>query len=337
MVVFWCRRGVGEKKTKKQLIHQHCIIMASSSWEERYSRWDKFEGDSDDEERQAIQSTRFDTGEGDITESDVCYVEPQQVTMMNKWPLEKSVVWQITIRKLRVWAASSEGADEGADAIACRPYCLMINNIYPVGKVLLQSICQPPEILPTPKEVFTKLIEAMRNPPDGAARHRPGRIVVVDNVLAGEISKSVKALGIECSQLSESDGVDTFVQKFSDLLVRKDIATRSDASEKSGILSARGVTPELAGALFAAAAPFIQRKTWTLLGERQCFALTHKGGAQLGTGKGKLSSLHSLDPFGTVWVSLMGYSDTVRGLAIYFSEDDLESRLLKVLPLTPTS
>ncbi len=66
---------------------------------------------------------------------DQILLAPAQVDKVKRLDQSKSEVWQIVVRKLRVWSASSDGAAEGDDAIPCRPYAILVNNIYPRGNV----------------------------------------------------------------------------------------------------------------------------------------------------------------------------------------------------------
>ena len=133
---------------------------------------------------------------------------------MKKLDLEEKEVWQIVIRKLRVWSAASTGPDEGDEAIPCRPYCILINNLYPLGQVMEKSLCDPPEIYPTAKTILHQLLQVMENPPlhDGLQQHRPGKLVFPDRKLVGELRQTLAAIHIECSYLSESEGIDEYVQ-----------------------------------------------------------------------------------------------------------------------------
>jgi hypothetical protein len=62
---------------------------------------------------------------------------PAQVERFKKLSQTKQEIWQIVVRKLRVWSASSEGAEEGEEAIPCRPFAILVNNIYPMGQVMI--------------------------------------------------------------------------------------------------------------------------------------------------------------------------------------------------------
>jgi hypothetical protein len=137
---------------------------------------------------------------------------PQVVDKIKRLDQPHQEVWQIVVRKLRVWSASSTGAEEGADAIPCRPYCILVNNLYPMGQVISKKIVDPPEVYPSPQEVLNVTIQAMLDPPSNTPQHRPNKICFPDKSFVGALRKSFAAIGIECSYLSESQGIDAYIQ-----------------------------------------------------------------------------------------------------------------------------
>lgn len=137
---------------------------------------------------------------------------PAQVERYKKLEKKQLEVWQVVVRKLRVWSASSAGDDDGKDAVPCRPYCILVNNLYPLGQVVSKKICDPPEVYPSPQTVLELTLRAMVDPPTNTPQHRPDKISFPDKHFVGQLRKSYAALGIECSYLSESDGIDAYIQ-----------------------------------------------------------------------------------------------------------------------------
>jgi hypothetical protein len=148
----------------------------------------------------------------DIVISTEMLLTPQVVDKIKRLDQPHQEVWQIVVRKLRVWSASSTGAEEGADAIPCRPYCILVNNLYPMGQVISKKIVDPPEVYPSPQEVLNVTIQAMLDPPSNTPQHRPNKICFPDKSFVGALRKSFAAIGIECSYLSESQGIDAYIQ-----------------------------------------------------------------------------------------------------------------------------
>lgn len=154
----------------------------------------------------------------DIVVSTEMLLTPAQVERYKKLEKKQLEVWQVVVRKLRVWSASSAGDADGQDAVPCRPYCILVNNLYPLGQVVSKKICDPPEVYPSPKTVLELTLHAMVDPPSNTPQHRPDKIVFPDRNYVGQLRKSYAALGIECSYLSESDGIDAYIQYASPLL-----------------------------------------------------------------------------------------------------------------------
>lgn len=65
---------------------------------------------------------------------------PKQVETYRKLDKRESEIWQVVVRKLRVWSAASEGPDDGSEAVPCRPYCVLVNNLYPLGQVRMTPV-----------------------------------------------------------------------------------------------------------------------------------------------------------------------------------------------------
>ena len=68
------------------------------------------------------------------------------------------------------------------------------------------------------------------------------KIVCVDADLAGQLFKSLGKLGIECTQLSEPEGLDDYVRFISDQLVHQQVAARGDVAEREGLLTDPALT-----------------------------------------------------------------------------------------------
>lgn len=146
----------------------------------------------------------------------------------------ESITWQVVWRPLRVWSAASCGAAEGEGAIPCRPFCAFVTELFPRGRVLSKHLCSPPERAPSPNDVLQYLVETMKKPPGSEAPMRPGKVVIPSGFVVASISKSLAALDVECSQLSEAEGVADCVTEFSEFLLRRDMASASQANSQQG-------------------------------------------------------------------------------------------------------
>ena len=314
-----------------------------SSLDAKYSKWDNFKDDSDDEEREQRTATTFDVGQDvdikKLAEGTKVLLDDATIAKLRRYDRVKREIWQVVTRELRVWVASSDTpGNVGDDAVPCRPHCLLLCNVYPKGKLLKHDISSPPERPPSPEQIMKNIVEAIEDPSDGAARHRPEQVVFVDTAMAGQLHKTLSALGILASALSEPNGVDEYVRGISDGMVKRDLATRGSDCDRPGTLSGTGVTPRLAGGLWAGAAACLdlpeRRRPWDIIFERQSFQIRVDE-------PGEMRTLYDKDmtgarasrkaPGGISYCSTGrsgGKEGPSAGVYTFFSRLDLESRLV---------
>jgi hypothetical protein len=182
-----------------------------------YAQWDDFDDEDGKDEIAEKKPTRYDLGEGGFEPRDVKHITDAEVAAMKKVARseKKEEVWQVSVRQLRVWAASERGGEGGSwsttgraedGPVPCRPHCILIGQLYPSGRLMGKNICSPPEDFPAPTAVLAELFQIMRDPPGGEPMHRPPKVVFVDRVLAEELYNSLALIGIEVSVLSEAEG-----------------------------------------------------------------------------------------------------------------------------------
>ncbi|KAG9411991.1 hypothetical protein AC1031_017630 [Aphanomyces cochlioides] len=296
----------------------------------KYQKWDNFKDDDEDDEAipASAKPTQFDhSGDADITVIDQMLLTPTQLEKYKRMDQTKSEIWQIVVRKLRVWSASSEGASEGDDAIPCRPYAILVNNIYPLGQVVSKKICDPPEKFPSAKEILELSLSAMADPPNSIPQHRPDKIVFADKRLVGELRVSYAALGIECTYLTESEGIDACIAELSGHLVRKDMASIGAVSEKPGLMSL-GLSPEQLAEFYESCATYAELQPWLRIVERQAIQIDASSSLSVS------SKSNSSAQGGSVYVSVLGHvenpetEDSLKGLALFFTRTDLQRRVL---------
>ncbi|KAG7392877.1 hypothetical protein PHYPSEUDO_014364 [Phytophthora pseudosyringae] len=300
----------------------------------KYEKWNNFQDDSDsDSEDVPRVPTQFDVeGDADIVISTEMLLTPKQAERYRKLEKKQLEVWQVVVRQLRVWSASSTGAEEGHDAVPCRPYCILVNNLYPLGQVVSKKICDPPEVYPSPQTVLDLTLQAMLDPPTSTPQHRPDKIVFPDKNFVGQLRKSYSALGIECSYLSESDGIDAYIQELSQHLIRKDFASVAEVSERAGLMSGAGMTTEALAAFYSACEQYAKLEPWDHLAERQAIQVDAVGDEEL-----RLDARHHVGR-GTVFSSVISThtgsgpngegGDHIRGMALFYTRADLERRVL---------
>jgi hypothetical protein len=142
------------------------------------------------------------------------------------------------------------------------------------------------------KEILDLSIDAMLDPPNSIPQHRPEKVVFADKLLVGALRKSYAALDIECTYLTESEGIDGCISELSGHLVRKDMASIGSVSEKPGLASL-GLSPEQLKAWHEACAKFGNLKPWTKLMERQAIQIDATSSLALNTKSN--SSVKSFD------------------------------------------
>lgn len=70
------------------------------------------------------------------------FLEGVDVPSLKRIPVVEKEVWQVVVRKLRVWSAceTSEFSDTPPGEAACRPYCILVFNLYPAGRILTHQV-----------------------------------------------------------------------------------------------------------------------------------------------------------------------------------------------------
>ena len=316
-----------------------------------YSKWDNLDSDDDGADAEdeggkknsgtlgaLSAATQFNLGASSAVISDVDLLEKAsekvraQAKRISSLPQRDKEVWQVVVRKLRVWSASSKGADQGRGAIPCRPHAIFVMTLYPKGGLLSQQVCSPCEDPATSMDILEHLFSVMLNPSTGAQR-RPGKLVFPDDVHVGALFKAMQNIKVEVSQLSEADGIDGVVSVFSNFLVKKDIANVGPTSEKPGILTGAGVLPGTCKAAFTAFRSLFAAHPWKKFHERQAIKLRFSSRI---SAKNNYGNVTKVEPT-TVWAGIFGHDDSsgngdgdsssVMGIQVYFSRLDLEARL----------
>lgn len=175
--------------------------------------------------------------------------------------------WLIATARLRTWIAPTRGTPY-------RPYVVLVLSA-DEGTVRESQITPA---LPTPSEVWDTLAKAMRRPvaesgPPGV----PQRIVVPDSALAEAILPSLADAQLEMDVYEQPlpDEVNEIIRDLEDHL-------RGDRPENPALVSVPGVTPELLGGFYAAAADYYRAAPWIHLNNYQVIALRYPIGSREG-------------------------------------------------------
>ena len=162
---------------------------------------------------------------------------PATVHSLTQLPLTEREVWQVSVLKLHGWGEATVPPfpDCPEEARVCRPYCLFLANLYPMSRAFLQKMCTPPDAFPTAEWVLNTIIAKMKEPTDGTTPRRPQCVVFSSVQLAAECFNSLKAVGIDCSQLLDAPDIVTVVRSVSEHFVKKNmLASVGDPGERPG-------------------------------------------------------------------------------------------------------
>jgi tetratricopeptide (TPR) repeat protein len=168
--------------------------------------------------------------------------------------------WLIATAQLRTWIAPPDEAPY-------RPYVVLVLSA-DEGTVRGWQIT---EAVPTPGEVWDTLSKAMRQPlSDSGKPGVPQRIVVPDSALAQAILPALAdaQLEMDVSEQPLPDAVTEIIRDLEDHL-------RGDKPENPALVSVSGVTPELLGGFYSAAADYYRAAPWIHLNNYQVLALRY--------------------------------------------------------------
>ena len=164
--------------------------------------------------------------------------------------------WHVVVHRLRTWIAPP-------DEDPWRPYIVLALSV-DTGTLHAAQVVQND---PTAAEIADALFQGMMKPPKGTRQkpHRPTQVQCEDAALAEALAQQLEPIGITVRQHPRPEGLDT-------LLCELESHMR-EGPELADLLSVEGVTPELVGGLFAAAAEFHRAAPWVQLTEENVLAV----------------------------------------------------------------
>ncbi len=168
--------------------------------------------------------------------------------------------WLIAIAPLRTWIASPDEAPH-------RPYVILVLSA-DEGMVRESQITPA---LPTASEVWGTLAKAMRRPvAESGQPGVPQRIVVPDSTLAEAILPFLADARLEMDVYEQPlpDEVNEIIRDLENHL-------RGDRPENPALVSVAGVTSELLGGFYSAAADYNRAASWIHLNNYQVIALRY--------------------------------------------------------------
>lgn len=173
---------------------------------------------------------------------------------------DSKLAFQIVTIQLRVWLADQND-------VACRPWYIFCLELYPRGKVINQRLHSPASEKPTASALLSFLLDHIVDPPEDERCIRPTHVSFVEDGTTSLLRPVLERLKIETGTLTLPDGIDDYVRLFSNKLLEMDRATRGEASERPGILSVKGVTPDMGNKLCQAAVQMYRAAPWRRIPE----------------------------------------------------------------------
>ena len=171
-----------------------------------------------------------------------------------------SETWQIAVAHLRTWIAPPDEAPR-------RPYVILILSMEQ-GTIMGVELV---EFEPQPEQVRDALFKAMRQPPpEVGPPRRPEAIGVPDPDLAEALAMLLAEARLEITVIEQPPP-----DEFEDIVRDFETHLREGEPEHPGLLSVKGVTPELVGSVFAAAAEYYRAAPWVQLTNSQMLAVRH--------------------------------------------------------------
>jgi tetratricopeptide (TPR) repeat protein len=168
---------------------------------------------------------------------------------------QRPETWGLGVFQLRFWVGNSDEQPR-------RPWTVMILD-------LDNDVLLTPDLLdhsPDPDEIHAALYKVMNKPPKGAGRpRRPARLLCSDPDLTAGLAPALAQLGIACDTRP--------LPMLPEIVKDLEATLRRGEPENPGLLSMEGVTPELAGGVFAAATEFYRQAPWIHVLNEQAFRL----------------------------------------------------------------
>lgn len=163
-----------------------------------------------------------------------------QLEDLSSLPQNAGEVWQADIRQLKAWV-SIEGQPQ-------RPWMLIVAN-------RTEQLIYATDMRETPPADWLRhgVLKAISQPAVGPA-HRPGIIEVASEEKLAEIGAELEPHGIHCVVAERLDLLDEMVADLTDHL--------AGSSGPKALVDSPGITPDVLGDFFRAAADFYRRKPW---------------------------------------------------------------------------
>jgi len=215
--------------------------------------------------------------------------EEAQNSDLLELPRHAGEVWQIDARPMQTWLE--------AEGVPVRPWVVMVADAS-AQLILSAELCQQP---PDGESMWRTLLKAMVQPAAGQP-HRP-EAVQVSGQYRQSVEPQLAAAGIECQVCDDLSLLDEIFDQM--------LGSIGYGYSENFLLGSPGVTPQMVGCFFEAAADFYRRAPWHKV----------RGDTPI---KVECSKFHN----GTWYAVVMGQSGVLQGLAMYEDPQLLEQLLL---------
>jgi tetratricopeptide (TPR) repeat protein len=203
---------------------------------------------------------------------------------------QTSETWQVFVAQLRTWITEPDEAPFRPHAV----FVIDLDNGFVVGSELLR----PAQL---PDGIADALTKAMRKPLPGAGSpRRPATIVAPPD----QVEAIITGLARHKLEMDIVEGEPP--EEITQLVGELEAYLRNNEEEHPGLLSVKGVTPNLVGGLFAAAAEFYRAAPWIQLDNSHVLAVRHPAEPR------------------PRFASVMGNGGVEYGLAMYLQWADVE-------------
>lgn len=202
---------------------------------------------------------------------------------------QKPISWYISLRRLHTWLELEDGT-------TAHPFVLLIIHLELGSIVSLEFLTDQPDV----NQIMEIIYKVMNNPPEEVSKeaYRPERVVVDDQIFSMNLVSSLEDLGIHVQKKSPPPNVAKIIAEIEDMLGWHE-------PSPPGLLSVEGVTIDMIGDLFNAAADFYLASPWDFLKDIQPIKIHFEQYQQ------------------DIYVQLMGAARIEYGLVFYFDWDDL--------------
>lgn len=220
-----------------------------------------------------------ETALDDKIEQIMAPLSDEELRELDELPQQIGETWQADARPMLTWMTVED--------VPVRPWAILVANV-DEDLILNAELCPEP---PDDEALWRCLLKAFLRPAAGRP-HRPGILQVASQQQLEAVGEKLATAGIECRVSTNLPLLDTMFEELGKRFAAP--------APRSSLLNSPGVTPQVVGRFFDAAAGFYRRAPWRKL-------------------TGDVPIKIECDKFqnGTWYAVVMGQSGMTQGLAMY--------------------